>query len=207
MGTGGVIPPPPPLDQSGNTDYCFSRQRTVSTEKSRHRDSFFCVLKNFVPPHPVGAGRWSVEYRPPEGIGADIVQELAAHNGLTVVEFSTQVVNRRRHVHCILHHPDGVGLDQLSEVHRALQPRLEALFDDPNVRVEFSSPGINRSFKSFHEFVVFRGLRVQILPMGETEWISGILVDADEKTCSIQAENGETRQWRREEVSRARLVE
>ncbi len=148
-----------------------------------------------------------MEYRPPEGIGAETVQEIAEHYGLTVVEFSTQVINRRRHVHCILHHRDGVGLDQLSEVHRALQPRLEALFEDPAIRVEFSSPGVNRAFKSFHECAVFLGMKVQILFTGETEWITGILEHADHETCMIGTENGETRRCRREEISRIRRVE
>ncbi len=148
-----------------------------------------------------------MEYRKPDSPGAHIVLDLARPRGYELVDFSAEQVKQRLHVHCVLYHPDGVVLDSLGELHRALEPRLEELFGSRDLYVEFSSPGITRKFKSFHEFEVFTGKRVSILPVHDTNWITGTIQDADPQECRILDSSGETHTWHRDTVSRARLVD
>ena len=152
-----------------------------------------------------------MDYRRPEGPVAEAIRATIEPDGYRLVAYSAEVINRRLHVHCVLHHPDGVGLDALAELHRALQPQIETLLGrdepHPDVRIEFSSPGLTRSFNSFHEFEVFRGRRVSILPIDASEWIHGAVLAADSEQCLIRSDDGTEHTFRPDSVVKARLSE
>lgn len=148
-----------------------------------------------------------MQNRPPEGPVVDVIREIVNPRGYALVTFSAETVRRRLHVHCVLHHPDGVGLDSLAEIHRALEPRLELLFDQRDLRVEFSSPGITRTFNSFHEFQVFSGEEVAVLPVDSLDWITGTIVAADESVCTIRCVDGIEHSFTPESVAKARRIE
>ena len=141
----------------------------------------------------------------PEGPVADEVRETLERLGYSLVEFAAEVVKGRMHVHCVLHHPDGIGLDRLSEVHRGLQPRLEMLLDSRDLYIEFSSPGVDRRIKSFHEFTIFEGRRVAI--MRDREWIEGTIQHADDSTLEIAFDGGGRERYSSREIHKARLLE
>ena len=145
--------------------------------------------------------------RKPTGPVAESVRELVAEIGYAVVDFSAERVKGRTHVHCVLHHSEGINLDALGEVHATLQPRLEALLEDDDLYIEFSSPGIERTFKSFHEFSVFRGATVRILPTDASEWIQGRIEDADDQRCVLVDESGHRHEFSPETAAKARLTE
>ncbi|WP_018525224.1 ribosome assembly cofactor RimP [Alkalispirochaeta alkalica] len=145
--------------------------------------------------------------RKPEGPLAEAVREIVEPQGYRLVSFSSEVIRQRPHVHCVLHHPEGIVLDALAELHRALEPRLEALLETRDLRVEFSSPGISRVLTSFHEFDVFCGCRVQVLCPGASEWISGTILSADEGSCVIRTDDGREETFSPEMITKARLTE
>lgn len=152
-----------------------------------------------------------MHYRRPDGPVAEAIRAVIEPDGYSLVAFTAEVIKRRMHVHCVLHHPDGVGLDALAQLHRALQPRIEMLLDEdaPNtdVRIEFSSPGLTRSFNSFHEFEVFRGKRVEVLPIGASEWIRGAILSADSEHCLIRSDDDTEHTFQPDSVVKARLSE
>lgn len=148
-----------------------------------------------------------MQNRKPTGPVADTVAEIATGLGYTVVEFSAERVKGRTHVHCVLYHPDGVQLDALGEVHTALQPRLESLLEDNDLHIEFSSPGVERTFKSFHEFEVFQGVTVRVLSRTTTQWITGTIREADDSHCVIVDDSGETHSFSQDDVAKARLTD
>lgn len=110
-------------------------------------------------------------------------------------------------MHCVLYHPEGINLDALGEVHSALQPRLEVLLEDDDLHIEFSSPGIGRNLKSFHELAVFQGERVKILPIDRSDWITGTIVAGSDDTCTVETQDGTRRTFHVDEVHKARLTE
>ncbi|MFW5642777.1 MAG: ribosome assembly cofactor RimP, partial [Alkalispirochaeta sp.] len=116
-------------------------------------------------------------------------------------------VKGRTHVHCVLHHPEGINLDALGEVHSALQPRLETLLEDDDLYIEFSSPGIERRFKSFHEFQVFLGKRAKVLLVDGMEWIEGTIMEADDTRCLLAIDGETERILSPEGVIKARLTD
>lgn len=145
--------------------------------------------------------------RRPNGPVPEAVREILEPRGYYLVAFSSEVVNRRMQVRCVVHHPDGVGLEALSEIHRALEPRLELLLEHRDLNVEFSSPGIGRTLASFHEFEIFRYQSVAVLPTDADDWIHGTIIAADADSCLIRDARGAERSFSPEAISKARLTE
>jgi len=138
---------------------------------------------------------------------AETVEEIATSMGYSIVEFSAERVKGRTHVHCVLFHPDGINLDALGEVHTALQPRLETLLEDDDLHIEFSSPGVERTLKSFHEFSVFSGHQIHLLPADDTNWVHGTIYTANDATCVIRDQSGVEYRFTPDTVKKARLSE
>lgn len=127
--------------------------------------------------------------------------------GYVLVELSSERVRKRMHVHCVVHHPHGVNLDGLAALHQAIEPRLEVVLNDRDLHVEFSSPGIDRVFKSFHEFAVFAGKRVRVMKMDTTEWIEATIITATSDSVELRRTDGSAVHLTPDSVLKARLSE
>ncbi len=108
-----------------------------------------------------------------------------------------ELVGRQRkstfHVHLVIHHPDGVGIENCAQVHRTVLPRIEVMYESLDVHLEVSSPGIYRKIKDAREFEIFKGKSIKVLRSGSSEWIKARIDDADEKSVSLRFyENGDT---------------
>lgn len=148
-----------------------------------------------------------MENKRPSGPVADEVRRTIEQLGYALVEFAAEVVKGRMHVHCVVHHPEGVTLDRLSSVHRALEPRLEMLLDTRDLHIEFSSPGIERTIKSFHEFSIFTGRRVSLLTDGSSERVDGTIRSADDSILEITTDSGESGRYDPPALRKARLLD
>jgi ribosome maturation factor RimP len=145
--------------------------------------------------------------RPPTGPIADTIRELAEEMGYFLLECSHQHVKGRTHVHCVLHGPGGIDLDTLTTIHRALQPRLEATLDERDLRIEFSSPGVERTIKSFHELQAFVGRTAQVLPTDADEWLQGTLRTAESEACTFEMQDGTTTTFTPATLHKVRLAD
>jgi ribosome maturation factor RimP len=144
---------------------------------------------------------------PPSGPVADAVRELVESMGYFLLEFSSQTVKGRTNVHCVLHREGGIDLDSLTTVHRALQPRLEALLDSRDLRIEFSSPGMERVLKSFHEVAVFCNHPVYVLTPDDQEWQPGTITEADDASCRIVFDDGTQGTFTADALLKVRLAD
>lgn len=100
-----------------------------------------------------------------------IVQTLRYH----LVEVNVRHKDGTAKVAVILWGDKGVGIDDCARVHRLILPRLEILFDQEDVVVEVSSPGLERGLKYVGELEIFKGKKAKILLEGASDWISGVL--------------------------------
>ena len=66
---------------------------------------------------------------------------------------------------------------------------MEVVGDIRDVYFEVSSPGVNRDIKSAGEFAVFIGRSVKILCDGDSEWIYGDILNADDKNVILELSN------------------
>jgi ribosome maturation factor RimP len=147
-----------------------------------------------------------VDWSPPEGEIAETVSEVLDAHDATLVELSTRRVKGRFHIVVVAFKAGGIGLDTLSEVHRLLRPRLESMLEDDDLHVEFTSPGIDRKLKSFHEFGIFVGSDVSFLTTdGATS--DGTIVDAEQSSVTFRTARGEVTRLLPEQITKARLKE
>lgn len=153
-----------------------------------------------------------MKYQKPEGPAAEAVRKALQPRGYRLVAFSAETVRKRIHVHCVVHHTEGVNLDTLAEIHRDVQPEIESVLGAetgtaPDLRIEFSSPGLARVFGSFYEFEVFLGRTVEVLPNDSSDWLRGTIIAADGDQCVLRLSEGSDRTFRKEDLVRARLTE
>ena len=84
-----------------------------------------------------------------------------------------------------------LGVNDCAKVHRALLPRLEALLGTEDTTMELTSPGIEHNIKNAAEFAIFVGRNVRVWDKTVTDWVSGKIVSADEKSVELEKEEGE----------------
>ena len=84
-----------------------------------------------------------------------------------------------------------IGVNDCAKVHHALLPRLEAILGTDDTYMELTSPGMERNFKNAAEFAVFTGREVRVWDKTVTDWVGGKIVCSDEKSVTMQGEQGQ----------------
>lgn len=120
-----------------------------------------------------------------------IIEPVIFAMGYTPVEIKIRQVKGTLHIHLVLHRKEGVSIDNCTEVHRTILPRIEAVTGERDLHLEVSSPGIDRVLKDHREFGVFTGLDVKVLTQSEEDWYYGTILSADEETVLLSTEEGE----------------
>lgn len=117
----------------------------------------------------------------------DEVESIVNNLGFSVVEINSSISKNRLKINLIIHKGNGVKIEDCSVVHKTVFPRLEILYDNFDVYLEVSSPGIERSFKDAREFEIFKGRAVKIMHSGMTDWDLGRIeaTENDEVTVVI----------------------
>ncbi|MHB9293094.1 putative ribosome maturation factor RimP [Hollandina sp. SP2] len=93
-------------------------------------------------------------------------------------------------VKMVIYKPGTIGVDDCSQVHRALLPRLELAFPGQELSVEVSSPGIERVIKDGSELVHYIGRGIKCFRRDISDWSAGILKAADATHLVLQGKDG-----------------
>jgi|SRR5579862_7817668 len=103
----------------------------------------------------------------------------------------------------------GIDLDAITEVTRAVSPILDA---EPALAgsylLEVSSPGLERALRTPAHFAGARGDSVSIkfrTATGGTARVHGVLVDADDRGCVVDADDGR-HELAYDDITQARTV-
>ena len=107
------------------------------------------------------------------------------------VEIVSRKIKTGLHVMIVIHKKDGVTIQDCTEVHKAVLPRIEIETDYRDINLQVASPGVYRNLKSAHEFDIFKGTTVRILESDEPDWIFGVIVSADDTGVVLQLEDGD----------------
>ncbi len=99
----------------------------------------------------------------------------------------------------------GIGVDDCSKVHHALLPRLEALLKTDDTYMEVTSPGTERNFKNAAEFGIFAGREVRVWDKEASDWKSGVIKSADEKSVTLETEEGD-KSFLFENIAKAKFI-
>ncbi len=126
--------------------------------------------------------------------------------GFSVVELKAARRPTGLHVSLVVYKKGGLGVDDIAEVHRTVLPRIELIHDSRDVHLEVSSPGISRTFKSDHEFTVFRGRAVLVLGTASEDWIQGYIEDSNEHSVILRTQGG-NKELRYSDIRKTKLDE
>ena len=103
--------------------------------------------------------------------------------------------------------PDvSISVNDCAKVHRALLPRLEALLGTEETTMELTSPGIEHNIKNAAEFSVFIGRKVRVWDKTVNDWVGGKIKSADEKSVTLEKEEGESVTILFENIAKAKFI-
>jgi ribosome maturation factor RimP len=122
----------------------------------------------------------------------------------SLVELSLYKKKGRSHLQLVAYGKNGITLDDCVSLHKLLFPRLEMSFEQDNIYLEISSPGIGRKIKSNAEYSVFIGRWVGLLLIGEDQWIKGVIESADDKSVTLKIDE-ETRIINYDSIQKGKL--
>ena len=131
-----------------------------------------------------------------EGLGYKLV-ELKVGPAKGTVRISAVIASKDAAV--------DIGVDDCSKVHHALLPRLEALLGTDDTYMELTSPGMERNIKNAAEFSVFAGRDVRVWDKTVTDWVSGKILSADEKSVILE-KDGESVVFPFENIAKAKFI-
>lgn len=130
--------------------------------------------------------------------------KLAGSLGYALVDLAVRKKDNKVMVSAILTGPEGFGIAECAKIHRLLMPRLEVLFDQKDVYLEVSSPGLERIIRHQREFEVFKGKKFKFLLQGASEWVRGTLLQVTPDSLEFLTAK-ETVKYDRRQVVKARL--
>ena len=105
--------------------------------------------------------------------------------GYRLVDLKKQHVKGTLHIVVVIFSPAGIGIEDCSEVHNTILPKIELIEDKRDIHLEVSSPGINRTLKTADEFGVFIDYNVKILEKEASDWIHGSIYDVDDTSVTL----------------------
>ena len=78
-----------------------------------------------------------------------------------------------------------VNTDDLAEVYNILYPRYSVIFQDRDLSLEVSSPGLTRNLKDFYEFSVFIGKLVRVYSTTYACWVEGYISSNSDESVTL----------------------
>src|SRR5215831_79367 len=123
----------------------------------------------------------------------DALAPIVSGLGLDLYDVELKGAGPARTLRVTVERDGGVDLDAITDVTRAVSPVLDA---EPSLTgsylLEVSSPGLERALRTPTHFAGARGTTVSIKFRTEngTARVRGVIVDADDRGCVIDGEEG-----------------
>ena len=70
---------------------------------------------------------------------------------------------------------------------RILYPRYSVIFQDRDLSLEVSSPGLTRNFKDFYEFVLFNEKLVRVYSTKYSCWVEGYISTCTNESVTLKS--------------------
>jgi ribosome maturation factor RimP len=132
------------------------------------------------------------------------VKPIVTGMGFTLVELRMNRSKRQSHVSVVVYRSDGVGVNDCAAISRNLLPRLELMAGLDNLRLQVSSPGLNRVLRSPAEYEIFKGRSLKVWRKGSDDWIIGINGGVVEGLLQLDR-SGEITQIHLNDIQKAKL--
>ncbi len=143
----------------------------------------------------------------PNTLGEEIFQDaepIVKGMGFELVELRAVRTKTGAQVFAVVHRPQGVDHEACSEILKTLRPRIQMITESPSVRIEVSSPGMERVLKSRREFAIFRGRGISVLPRNGGDWVGGVVAETSEEGVELDTK-GKRTFFSYEDIRKAKL--
>jgi len=139
----------------------------------------------------------------------EIAQQIAAADGLEVVEVELKGSGRNQLVRIYIDKPQGVTHADCESVSQQVGDVLDADNIMPgHYTLEVSSPGVERKLKKWKDFERFQGQRVRVVlrePIEGVKHFEGVLQTAKDGALRVETQGGKSVQIPFDQVDRANL--
>lgn len=137
-----------------------------------------------------------------KGLGLELVDVKKTQQGGGTVLVSVTIVSKDKEA----------GIDECAMVHRAIMPELELQIGRDNLAMEVSTPGLQRNFRDFWEFMVFQGRRCRVYSISRSSWVTGIIEQSEAEIVKLSdylvedtSEKGQTIELGYSDIQKAKL--
>ena len=138
----------------------------------------------------------------------DNLQKIVEDNGAELCDVEFKKVNNEDNLTVFLYTEDGITLNDCERIHKIIDPVLDELdpTDGEPYRLNVSSLGLDRPFKTLRDYERYLGLPVELKFYKKHDgkkWINGTLVDYDEQVVKLEI-NDEIFDFDKKEIALAR---
>ena len=114
------------------------------------------------------------------------VKSLAGALGLKLVEVTSARTQGVRNMRVILYREDEeINTDDLARAYNLIYPRYSVIYNDRDLQLEVSSPGLQRNLKDVSEFSIFTGRDVRVYSLSRSSYVVGCIEKADQASVTL----------------------
>jgi ribosome maturation factor RimP len=114
--------------------------------------------------------------------------------GFDLIEFTVSRHKGGVQIRVVIYRRDAdISVDDCSKAHRSITPQLELAFPGRDIRLEVSSPGIERLIKDGTELKHYKGRGVRCYRTDISGWTAGILESAGEQGVVLKTKDESVR--------------
>lgn len=114
------------------------------------------------------------------------IKNLLSLYGLDVVEATRFDQKGKTNLLVVLYKKEGeINTDDLERAYNIIYPRYEVLMGDRDLSLEVSSPGLQRNFKDYYEFKVFKDKNVRLYSTLYSSYITGVISSSDDNSVTL----------------------
>ena len=133
------------------------------------------------------------------------VEPIVNGLGFRLVELRHGQSRKQNHVSITVYRPEGVSVDDCAAISRMLYPRLELIEDMDNLRLEVTSPGLDRVIKRPEEYEIFTGRGARVLTKSEGCWVGGTIQGIHGESLRLTRRDSTTLEVPLDDIQKARL--
>lgn len=104
------------------------------------------------------------------------LKDIVANLGMVLCDAKKSMQGSTVQITVTIMNPEGeTGIDECAKVHNTILPRLEMKYGRDDLYLEVSTPGIQRNFRDYYEFLVFKGKRCRVYSQKFSSWVCGVI--------------------------------
>ena len=116
------------------------------------------------------------------------IDSLMSAIGLKTVEVVSSVHQGQRSMRVVVYKEESeVNTDDLAAAYNLIYPRYSIIYSDRDLQLEVSSPGLQRNFKDYMEFSVFRGKTVRAYSVSNSCYVTGRIEKTDDTSVTLSS--------------------